>query len=83
MGVYSVNPADYLNRKNNYSFNAQAVADYQYKFIDVSINFPGAVHDARIFANSSIHLMLRNGVIPPCKKVIVEGKINGPCLFIG
>lgn len=48
-------PDEYLNRKNFHSINVQAICDSQSRFTDVVAAWPGAVHDSRIFKNSTIH----------------------------
>lgn len=45
---------DYIDRKNNVSIVVQAVCNYQKKFTDIFIGYPGSVHDAKVFANSPL-----------------------------
>ena len=65
------NATAYIDRKNRYSLNVQASCDYRYCFTDVVIKWPGSVHDSRIFCNSKINEMLRNGSIPSLPRVLV------------
>ena len=39
----------------------QAVVDFRGIFMDVNIGWPGKVHDARVFVNSSFYLKASNG----------------------
>ena len=50
---------EYYNYKNFFSLSVQAVCDYRGMFMDVDCRWPGSVHDAKVFANSSIGKMLR------------------------
>ena len=77
------NAVDYVNRKGFYSLNVQACVDANCCFFDVNIKGPGSVHDARVFANSTINQYLRDGVIPRCPKVIVEGEDPVPVCIVG
>ena len=50
-----INHTDYYNRKGTYSIIIQAVVDANYLFRDIYIGWPGSVHDARVFVNSSLY----------------------------
>lgn len=53
-------PDEYINRKNFHSINVQGVCDASYKFLSVVAEWPGSVHDSRIFRNSDIFRYLLN-----------------------
>ena len=78
----SENSTEYINRQGRYSLYIQAVLT-KYCFIDVSIKWPGCVHDAQVFSNSSISTKLRNGSIPKGEKVIVQNEPPVPVCILG
>jgi len=49
----SEDPVAYINRKHYFSVHMQGVVNDEKKFIDIFMGYPGSVHDARVFANSS------------------------------
>ena len=57
--------SDYYNRKGFYSVLMQALVDFHGRFINVNIGWPGKVHDARVFANSSCYKDANNGKLFP------------------
>ena len=50
----------YFNRKQVYSVNLQGIADSPLKFIDISVGYPGNLHDARAFSLSLISIAVNN-----------------------
>lgn len=51
-------PQDFLNYRQCFSLN---VCDSQSRFIDVACNWPGLVHDAKDFSNSTVCKKLQSG----------------------
>ena len=69
--------SDYYNRKGYYSIIMQAMVDFRGLFMDVYIGWPGKVHDARVFVNSSLYHKARNSVLfPDWKRVICGVQVN-------
>ncbi|XP_051552172.1 putative nuclease HARBI1 [Myxocyprinus asiaticus] len=52
--VPSVNEGDYVNRKSFHSINVQVICDASQLITTVEAKWPGSVHDARIFQESSL-----------------------------
>ena len=69
----SDNPQDYYCYKGFHSLNVQAVCDYKGTFMDAECRWPGSVHDAKAFANSSINNKLRNGELPRVFQSVLPG----------
>ena len=74
--------ADYYNRKGSYSIILQALVDSNYQFIDINIGWPGRVHDARVFANSSLFMKGSVGNLFPSSKCKVLNGVNVPVTII-
>ncbi|XDV48582.1 hypothetical protein PO909_017978 [Leuciscus waleckii] len=49
----SINEGDYVNRKSVHSINVQVICDATHLITNVEAKWPGSVHDARIFRESS------------------------------
>ncbi|XP_032688009.1 protein ALP1-like [Odontomachus brunneus] len=81
-------PESYINRKQYFSLHLQGTVNHKMKFIDVFIGYPGSVHDARVFKNSSLrndlhelcadnYVLLGDSAYPCLKELIVPYKDNG------
>ena len=79
----SENSQDFFCYKQFYSLSVQAVCDYKGSFIGVECRWPGSVHDAKVFANSSIHAKLRGSKLPSTFQTPVEGSDKTPNYLIG
>ena len=59
------------------------MCDYKYCFQDVVIKWLSTFLEARIFLNSSINGMLQKRIIPPCEKILVDGRNPVPVFLLG
>ena len=66
-------PADYHNRKSWHSPALQGVVDHELQFWKVNVGWPGRVHDARVFSNSTLFEKAQAGTLLP----------NTPCWLNG
>ena len=73
---------DYYNRKCFYSIIIQGVVDYQGQFIDAYIGWPGKLHDARVFSNSSFYRKGRQGTFFPQQCIQLNGT-DVPLVVLG
>jgi len=55
----SVDGECYINRKGFPSIILQGIVDSRRKFVNCYVGWPGSVHDARVFANSEIGVVMR------------------------
>ena len=77
------NSQDFFNYKQFFSLNIQAVCDSNGYFMDVECRWPGSVHDAKVFANSSICKNLNNGKLPITYLTVLPGHDAVPNYLIG
>ena len=66
-----------------YSLNIQAICDAFGRFTNVEIKWPGSVHDARVFANSSIQKSFLEKKFTLFHKELLPGRECVPQLLLG
>lgn len=74
--------SDYYNRKGYYSIIVQALVDHLGLFMDICIGWPGKVHDARVFANSSLYYRGRSFTLFPDWKRTISGVEVCICVYM-
>ncbi|XP_028514384.1 putative nuclease HARBI1 [Exaiptasia diaphana] len=78
----SENGNTYVNRKGVHSIVTQAIVDSQGLFTNIVLGWPGSVHDARVFSNSTIYENAKTGTLfSGINSKDVSGQQVGP-LFI-
>ena len=68
----SENAHDYFCYKMKFTLNVQAVCDHKGCFLDVDCSWPGSVHDAKVFSNSSVHKLFQESRIPNIERKLSE-----------
>ncbi len=77
------NSQDLFCYKKYYSFNVQAVCDYQGLFMDVDCRWHGSAHDSKVYTNSAINKKMRCGDLPVCLQALTESTKKIPNYLIG
>ncbi|CAM5074604.1 unnamed protein product [Natator depressus] len=71
----------YVNCKGYFSIVLQALVDHKGRFTDISVGWPGKVHDAHIFRNSGLLEQLQEGTYFPDQKITV-GDVEMPIVIL-
>ena len=74
--------ADYHNRKGWHSIILQGVVDHELRFWNVNVGWPGRVHDARVFSNSTLFEKARAGTLLPNTPRLFNG-VSVPLVILG
>ena len=74
--------SDYYNRKGFYSMILQGVVDFRGLFLDIYAGWPGKVHDARVFANSTLYSKGIEGKLFPSWTERMDG-CSVPLVILG
>ncbi|KAG6927247.1 hypothetical protein G0U57_010146, partial [Chelydra serpentina] len=74
--------SQYINRKGYFSMVLQALVDHKGRFTNINVEWPGKVHDARIFRNSGLFRRLQEGIYFPDQKITV-GDVKMPLVILG
>ncbi|CAM4567585.1 unnamed protein product [Lepidochelys kempii] len=71
----------YVNHKEYFSMVLQALVDLKGHFTDVSVGWPGKMHDTHIFRNSGLFEQLQEGTYFPDQKITV-GDVEIPIVIL-
>ena len=75
-------PANYRNRKGWHSIILQGTVNHLGQFMDINVGWPGRVHDAQVFSNSTLFKRGQHGTLFPCLPRTISGK-SVPVLLLG
>lgn len=73
---------DYYNHKGWYSIILQGIVDHKYCFAHINVGWPGSVHDARVYINSSVYKKAIDGTLFPESTTNIGGH-DVPLYLIG
>ena len=59
------------------------MCDEKGQFIDVEVKWPGSVHDAQIYANSSMNKTFSNKEFPSCYRELLPVHVGVPPILVG
>ena len=71
--MLSENSQDFYCHKQYHSLNVEVACDYKGCFMDVECVWPGSVHDAKVFTNSSVNAKLRENKLSSMFQTPVQG----------
>uniref|UniRef100_A0A8C4VE01 DDE Tnp4 domain-containing protein n=1 Tax=Gopherus evgoodei TaxID=1825980 RepID=A0A8C4VE01_9SAUR len=72
----------YINRKGYFTMVLQALVDHKGCFTNIYVGWPGRVHDARVFRNTTLFKQLQQGNYFPDQKITV-GDIEMLVVILG
>ncbi|XP_068723632.1 uncharacterized protein [Montipora capricornis] len=76
-------PDDYINRKGFHSLILQGLVDFDYRFLDICVGWPGKVHDARVFKNSPLFALCCARTFLPLDMSVMISGVRVPPLILG
>uniref|UniRef100_A0A8C3FIF4 DDE Tnp4 domain-containing protein n=2 Tax=Chrysemys picta bellii TaxID=8478 RepID=A0A8C3FIF4_CHRPI len=74
--------SQYINCQGYFSMVLQALVDHKGRFTNINVGWPGRVHDARVFRNTSLFKWLQQGIYFPDQKITV-GDVDMPIVILG
>uniref|UniRef100_A0A8C3FK40 DDE Tnp4 domain-containing protein n=1 Tax=Chrysemys picta bellii TaxID=8478 RepID=A0A8C3FK40_CHRPI len=74
--------SQYINCNRYFSIVLQALVDHKGRFTSINVGWPGRVHDARVFRNTSLFKWLQQGIYFPDQKITV-GDVDMPIVILG
>ena len=77
------NSQDYFCNKQYFSLNIQAICDSRGYFMDVKCKWTGSVHDAKVFANSTVSHKMNAGELPKTFITLLPGYEAIPNYLVG